>query len=114
LGAGVLRADAHIGGERGAHAGAGGDTVDRRDHRLVEVMPHLGPAADPAVLVEAFGLGGGRGEVAANAGLHGGEIGAGAEAAACAGDDQGADLVVGMGLFHRGGDVGAHRGADSV
>lgn len=96
--AGVLAADADIAGEGEGESGACGDAVDGGDGRLVDVVDGAGLPADPALFIGELLPG----DMLGRFGGRAGDVGAGAEAAAGAGEDDGADGVV---LLQGGTDV---------
>ena len=93
--AGVLGANAQVAAKGHAHARAGAHAVHGGDGGLVEVVDGHRLAADPAPLVEPFVLGDG---ALFASGRRAGDVGAGAEAAAGARDDDGPDAVIGAGF----------------
>ena len=103
--AGCGLADAEVAQQGDLQAGAGGDAVDGGDTGLVEVADCVVMAAQvahpsgAAIGVEAAGFG---------------EIVAGAECGAGAGDDDGADSGVVVDRREGGADFGAHGGVNGV
>ena len=102
--AGLLGRDDDVGGERQAHSGPGGDAVDRGDDRLRQVADRL----DQRVV-----LGGQHGPEVALLGSAA-QVGAGAEAAAGAGDHDSARRLVARGDLERGQQLFAELAVERV
>src|SRR5258705_881522 len=104
--------DADVHRERQGNPKADGGAVDRRDHRLLHVEDAQGHgAAAVAMLLGGDGAaarGGAEGRAARA------KIGARAERAARAGDDDGAHVVVGVGAVPRLAQLAQHRRGDGV
>ena len=91
--------DPIVAGERDFEAAAERGAVDRRDHRLaarLDAVDHLGQHRQLHRLAEL------------------GDVGAGEEGLAFAGDDDRVDAVVGLGLLDRGDQPLAHARAERV
>ncbi len=107
------RGDHQVAAEGEVGAGAGGDAVDRGDHR------HRHRAhAQRQRLVEALDRGADVGRLAARLEVRRdrriGQVLAGAEAPAAAGEDDAAHGRIGGGRFERGGELGMHRRGEAV
>ena len=106
------RRDADVHRERQGDPKADGRAVDRGDHRLLHVEDAQGHGADAIAMLLGGDGAAARGGVERRAA--GAEIGARAERAARAGDDDGAHVVVGVGAVPRLAELAQHRRGDGV